>query len=72
MKTWQVTEDNLVDDTLTIEVILEGDIMQFYSVLFLLVEEVETWSVTEDKFVNDSLVFVVITDGDVMHFCSIL
>ena len=71
MENWPVTEDILVDGTLTIGVISESDFMQFYSVLFLLVEELETWSESEGKFINDSLVFVMISDGDFIDFYSI-
>ena len=72
METWPVTEDILVDDTLTIEVISKGDLMKFCSILFLLVEELETGSESVSKIGNNSFVFIMISDCDLIDFCSIL
>ena len=59
-------------DSLIIVVISEGDFIEHWSQLLLVIEDLETWSVVEDNLVDDSLVFVVILEGDFMHICLVL
>ena len=58
-----VTEENLVDDTLAIIVISDGEFIDFCSVLFLVIELLDNM---------DSLTIVVISECDFMQLCSVL
>ena len=63
LETWSVAEDYLVDDSLVIVVISEGDFIENWSQLLLVIEDLETWLVAEDNFVDDSLIIVVISES---------
>ena len=61
LETWSITEDNLVDNSLVMVLISDGDFVGLCSVLFLVIE-----------LVDNLFVIVVISDGGFMHFCSVL
>ena len=51
METWVVAQDNLVDGSLVIVVISEGDLIHMCLVLLLVIEVLEIWSVVVDNLV---------------------
>ena len=62
----------MVDDSLAIVVISEGDFIENCTVLLLVIHDLDTWLVAEDNLVDNSLVIVVISECDFMHNCSVL
>ena len=75
LETWPVTKNNLVDDTLAIIVISDGDFIDFRSVLFLVIELLDNSFVIvvilQGGFMVSSTI-EVISEGDFLQFCSVL